>query len=992
MLHRRGTAASWVQGRDIPGPWRPLAWVGSLGLGLGFYMLVARRLHIPYHSFQDVVATPAFDNHAELQDLALYLLALVLVPLIMAAGYVLWLGLVALLSTQREPVARWSPPLATLVLLLSWLGVLAWGPPVLASALLLGGGVLVIVEGLEIARARLAHSLLPAAGLPSPALQGAVALLGLGVGVALLVGPRPVLPFAVPAVGVGACAMGLWATWLAISYGLARAWQKEWRTLGQALACACLPLSLFFVRGLLWWEVWQAGTRVASHGSPCGPALLGTVALVGVGVVAWVALAAVRRGTEVQGRVFWGWFWWLAVPLLLYALRYSPNIHGPLDLFHEGERLAPAHALMNGRVAYRDIVFVHGFGRDPGVALVAFRLMGVTVESLRMMEHWLQPLAFVATYYLVLVSVGGGWALAYAFLVLTRFFPIFYDWRILPTMAALACLVLGLQRRHGLGWPLAAGLLTFLGMAVAFDLGTVALACGLALGVALALFRWRPFGLRPLLAYTLPLAAGTLGLWLWAEPAGAWDALLAWHAQILDVYRDWNGMPFPTSATSLAELVERFLSPLASVLALVVLLMAAVRNKWQPWTWAVLVLLVANVTLFNRGVVGGYEQGTALFTASHFGPLLLLQLGSFPAARRRVGTALIVLVALTLVVSPTSFPLVGLSPGQFLASVHLRNRLVVPDTWVQSGVERIGAIYLPREQEESLAEITALLQGSTFWDQTDQGALYFLSDGAGPSRFYTTHHVINSDNQREVIRDLSEAPPERVLYCSGTGWDAIAGIDRTLRSFLVSEYLLLNYHPTAQVGGFTVLEPGPVLPSEPPLEFPVDLGYVPLLWGQDRLGDLEALGPVNEIAWSFESESDVEDWHASGSALVALVDEEGWHLRAAAGGVSLENSSLVVDPPHVTYLALGLQVDASCPGSGVARLYWRAPSGDWAEARSVVFRLQGDGQEHVYLVRLASFPAWTWSKPIQGLRLDLSGCPALDTTLHSVELFHVQEW
>jgi hypothetical protein len=956
MLRRLRTDASLAQAHTVPGPWRLLAWVGSLGLGLALYLIVARRLHIPAHSFQDIVATPAFENHAELQDLALYLLGLVLVPLAMAAGYALWLGLVALLTDNGHSVARYAAPLATLVLLVPWLWVLAWGPPALVSAFVLAGVVLLIVQGLEVARPHLARRLPPAAGLPSPALHGAVALIGLGLGVALLVGPRPVSPFALPALDVGACAAGLWATWLAVSYGLARAWQKEWRTVGLALALACLPLSLCFVRGLLWWEVWQAGTRVASHGSPWGPALLGAVALGGVGVVAWVTLAAVRRGREVQGR------------------------------------LAPAQALMNGQVAYRDIVFVHGFGRDPGVALLAFRLMGVSVESLRVVEHWLAPLALVASYYLVLVSIGGGWALAYSFLVLTGFFPIYYGWWIVPTMAALTCLVLGAQRPSEPRWPLAAGLLTFLGLAVSYDLGGVALVSGLAMGLSLALFRWHRFGLRPLLAYVLPLAAGTLGLWLWAGQAGAWEPLLAWHAQILAVYRDWNGMPFPASATSLAELVERFLSPLVSVLALVGLLMAAVRNKWQSWTSAVLVLLVANVTLFNRGVVGGYEQGSALFTASHFGPILALQLGSFPAARRRVGTALAVVVALTVFVPPARLSLVERSPGQLLAGLHLRNRAVVPEAWVRSGVQRIGDLYLPREQEQSLAEITALLQGSTFWDQTDHGLLYFLSDGASPSRFYATHHVITGENQRQVIHDLSKNPPERVLYRSGTGWDAIAGVDRSLRSYLVSEYLLRNYHLTAQVGGLTVLEPSPVLPSDPPLEFPVNLGYVPLLWGQDRLGDLQALGPVKEIAWSFESASDVEEWQAGGSGLVASVDKEGWHLRTAGDGASLENSTLLVDPKRVTYLALRLAADASCAGPLQARLYWRTAAGDLAEARSAVFRLQGDGQEHLYLVRLASLPAWTWSRPIRGLRVDLTGCPTLDVTLRSVELFRVQEW
>lgn len=995
LPYRLRAAVSEALCLPAQGPWRLLVWMGSLGLGLSLYLLIARHLHIPHSSFRDVVATPAFDNYSEMQDLSHYLLALIIVPLAMLAGQSLWLGFVALLGRGRR-AAYWAPGLATLILLSSWLGPLAWGPRALGSALVLGGGVLSIVAWLELARPRLATRLTSclraAACPPEPALQGAVALIGLGLGISALIGPRPSSLFSMPAIGIGACMAGLWVGWLALSYVLARAWQKSWRKVSQALAWSCLPLSLFFLRGLLWWEVWQAGSRVASHGSPWGPAALGAVALGAAGMVAWVALAAVRRGREVGSRLFWRFFWGLAVPLLLYAIVYNPNVHGTLDFFHEGERLATAQALLNGRVAYKDVVFIHGFGRDPGVALAAFRLLGVSVESLRVVEQWLAPLAFVASYYLVLASAGGAWGLAYSVLALTGFVPIFYDWRIVPAMAALTCMLLGLRRGMRLGWPLAAGLLTVIALVTSIDLGLVALASSLILGLSLALFRWRQFGLRPLLAYGLPLATGILALWLWAMPAGAWQTVLAWHTQLLRVHRDWNGMPFPIWAGSLEQLMQRYISPLASALALAALVVAAVRNRWNLWTWSVLLLLVANVTLFNRGIVGGAEQGSAMLTGSHFGPFLILQLGSIPAVRRRASLTLAVLVAIALVVPPGRLSLVKQSPGQLLSSLHARNLVVVPDTWVRSSVERMGEIYLPREQEQTIAELTTLLQGSTFWDQTDHGALYFLSDGASPSRFYATHHVITSDDQRQVIHDLSKDPPARVLYRSGTEWDAIAGVDRTLRSYLVSEYLLRNYHPIGEVNGFEILEPGPIELSDPPLEFPVNLGYVPFVWGQDRFDDLKAARLVDEGSWPFASGEDDEDWWRGGGWLAATADREGWHACGSEDGLCLQNVNLTLDPQHITYLALRLRMESDSSGPLQGRIYWREASAGWAEQRSALFLLQGDGQEHLYLVRLASLPSWMWSPTIQGLRIDLSGCPAPDITLRSVELFRAEEW
>ncbi len=85
-------------------------------------------------------------------------------------------------------------------------------------------------------------------------------------------------------------------------------------------------------------------------------------------------------------------------------LAYNPNLDGNLDLYHEGERLAPIDALRDGKLPYRDIYIPHGLGEDILKPLLACRLFGDSVESLRRLGQnsylyrgLLPPLGLAAT-------------------------------------------------------------------------------------------------------------------------------------------------------------------------------------------------------------------------------------------------------------------------------------------------------------------------------------------------------------------------------------------------------------------------------------------------------------------------------------------------------------------------------------------------------------------------------------------------------------------
>jgi hypothetical protein len=990
LLKRAQRALDRVEAQ-VATPWRLAAWAGSLGFGLAVFLAIASGLHFEYRSFRDIVATSAFENYPEQQDLWLYLLALLVVPLAAVLAYCCWGALVLRWKDSPREAGHRLIAATSLALLPFWIVPLLRSMPA-CLLLIIVAGLVLLASVIVAAAGRCQHlrAVERLGALPQPAMQGAVTLLGFGLGITLLRSPLPVSLMPSPAVVVLITSLGVWTLWLAGSRLLAGLRHVAWQDTAWALALGLLPLSLSYASCVLWWEVWQGESLVAQHGFRWAVPLLWIASAVGGLAVAVGALRSLERRRGPNRGLFWRWFWSLAVPLLIYAVAYDPNVYRALDLFHEGERLAPAQALLLGGRPYADVLFVHGFGRDPGVTLAAFGLFGRSIASLRLLEQLLVPLSLVATYGLLALAAGGRWALLYVVLAFTGLFPLFYGWWIVPGVAAFTCLVFYLRRRRP-AWLAAGGLLSVLSLAVAYDIGLQTLLSGAIFCLALTVVDWRATRLRPLVAYVLPLLGGLVVLWLYCASQGIWDELLSWHGQILTVYRDWNGMPFPASPENPGRAWRSFLAPSASLLAIVVLLVTLLRRRWRDWSSMALLFLAGNILLFNRAIVGGFTSGSQLAQASHFAPLLLLLIGHKSAIRRPLSVALSLVAVVSVFVSFSGTSQYPRSLLTVLDNVARKNQVELAPSWVPSEIDGIGFLFLPAEQEHSLAEIGAFLAGETYWDLTDHGALFYLTASRSPTRFYATHHVITGENQLEVIRDLEEGRPRYILYRSGTGWDAIAGVDRTLRSFLVAEYLLKNYHFAGWVGGFAVLEIEPPTGPDPSVQYRVDLGFVPFLWGRDRAAELARLEPALEASWDWGSACDRLGWQSLQSLPFALT-EGGWRLQAGNRDSGLEVEGLALDPQRVTYMVLTLGAEGVCEARTQAQVLWRSSGEEMAEERSVVFYLRPDGVQHQYLLRLASFPAWGWSGLVEGLRVEFSTCPEVEVTVRSVDLQRVQEW
>ncbi|MFQ6042361.1 MAG: hypothetical protein ACE5PV_16005 [Candidatus Poribacteria bacterium] len=92
---------------------------------------------------------------------------------------------------------------------------------------------------------------------------------------------------------------------------------------------------------------------------------------------------------------------YLMIPALFYVLLYGKgNVHGGLDLFHEGERLAPLNELLRGGIPFRDIYIQHGLFLNAYRPLLASKLFGATLASVRFLEGLFGPLGYICVYLL----------------------------------------------------------------------------------------------------------------------------------------------------------------------------------------------------------------------------------------------------------------------------------------------------------------------------------------------------------------------------------------------------------------------------------------------------------------------------------------------------------------------------------------------------------------------------------------------------------------
>ena len=112
-------------------------------------------------------------------------------------------------------------------------------------------------------------------------------------------------------------------------------------------------------------------------------------------------------------KLWYGGLEYIILPIFIYLLIYSGGIHGKIDLFHEGERLAPLNEMLHGGVPFRDIYIQHGLFQNAYLAWFGSQFFEPTLFGVRAMEDILDPLGYVALYLLGLQVFRGRFLTAF---------------------------------------------------------------------------------------------------------------------------------------------------------------------------------------------------------------------------------------------------------------------------------------------------------------------------------------------------------------------------------------------------------------------------------------------------------------------------------------------------------------------------------------------------------------------------------------------------
>ncbi|MYF54183.1 hypothetical protein F4083_10960 [Candidatus Poribacteria bacterium] len=275
-------------------------------------------------------------------------------------------------------------------------------------------------------------------------------------------------------------------------------------------------------------------------------------------------------------------FLYIVLPVFIYLLIYNGNINRALDMFHEGERLAPLNEMLHGGVVFRDIYVQHGLFQNAYLAWFGSKIFEPTLMGVRSMEQVLVPLGFIAIYLLGLHVFRGGIFTAFICFLIVSGSKFFVSPRHGLGLVAFACVAsyLTYHNRKGLfadgmaqgenryslisllftsGWKLtASGIFTSLAFWYSTEVGLYTLG---AISVFLIIyssqksieFRIRPL---PLMGYVIGLSVGFLPVAIYFLSHGALDDLI-WNTYIQCKYQlaTW-GLRFPTLTTTLAIISE----------------------------------------------------------------------------------------------------------------------------------------------------------------------------------------------------------------------------------------------------------------------------------------------------------------------------------------------------------------------------------------------------------------------------------------------------
>ncbi|MDE0466374.1 MAG: hypothetical protein OYL97_04905 [Candidatus Poribacteria bacterium] len=557
-------------------------------------------------------------------------------------------------------------------------------------------------------------------------------------------------------------------------------------------------------------------------------------------------------------KIWRGGLEYIILPIFIYLLTYSASIHGNIDLFHEGERLAPLNEMLRGGVPFRDIYIQHGLFQNAYLAWIGSQLFEPTLFGVRLMEDILAPLGYVALYVLGLQVFRSRFLVAFLCVVIasgTQFWVSPRHSLGLISFAFVANSLTHFQETRTNKVPtyvwklLLAGLSTSFAFWYSTEVGLYTLG---AIGLFLVIYVLQGgFGtesrggrgykprqqvvrvteyLGPLISYGCGVLVGFLSVGIYFLSHGALDDVI-WNSYIQCRYQlaTW-GLAFPSLSKTLALLSTdgwhafifsegfRWYLPICIFLIVAAYLTyRGLSGTHSANTMKLLLLLLGGIAFF-RTALGRSDGGHLIYGATFLWLLCLFPLegGIFSMFRALKGErpwhnalkaawVLIPIAIFCWYVGEAHQPLAGFN-GKWQ---RLRQNPFKQSTVAQELV-RAGGVDIPDDQVEQIQKVVAYIKENTaenekIFDFTSQGAYYFFANRLGVTRFHQVSYASTPAMQQEVIEALERDKTRLVIFKTGGWFDAVDGIRVEERHPLIAEYLQENYEPAVNINSTEIL-------------------------------------------------------------------------------------------------------------------------------------------------------------------------------------------
>ncbi len=459
-------------------------------------------------------------------------------------------------------------------------------------------------------------------------------------------------------------------------------------------------------------------------------------------------------------------------PLAIYVTSLYPQFHRNIDVFHDGEKLAPLVELASGKIPYKDFYLQRGFFTNVGIPWVGAKLFGESVYGVRLFEWLLEPLVYVLMYFIGLRVFRGG---VFTSLLLVLICGGSHNWIGLRNVFALLSIWFLLGSKHSNKTLVLAGVSSALAFWHSVEIGLYILAgVGLYLLPRAKQLSWYLLGSFMVLG----LGVG----WLYSLGAGEEFFLNTWE-QCAYQLQTW-GLAFPGILDS-----ESYLAYFP-----ILVFFTGIIFLREP---KALLLLLIGVIQF-RTALGRSDSGHIIDGALYAWPVLLLMLEGWFLLSKKY----------KLLWSP-----LFLLSCFYLYQVHEPHKRLVkmlterPDVLTVTGQSknpRIWKLKISQEQEGNFKVVTKMLD-KPFFDFTNSAALYFLENQSSPTRYSHVAYASMPDQQERLIDDLWHSDVEMVLYSFPGGFNCIDGLCNQDRHSLVNNYLLENFPKRIEQNGIILL-------------------------------------------------------------------------------------------------------------------------------------------------------------------------------------------